>query len=309
MTKSIPVKPQTSFIKLDPINSRLPLLKIHWLVTSFALLSQCRADVRSLHALFNSVHVSSYSRLFNYKPRKLEHKSLYLLPKLDVRNSQKSSLTPVIFEKELLAVFKGFILTNLTTSSHVLRTHPSWTPFFIQNNHSNLVYLNLGKFFTRWRRLYYLLFNVFFFKLRMLYFGNIFFKKEISALNWNSSTHIKSTWRYISPFLFLKPIKIFNQGWLIFYKFRLEGYNLAFVVDINFHKKTSYYIQRSGMFSIGLVPINYSINSLDISIPTSSDSLHTQLFFINFISLVRKSVEQYKFHQVKSQWHSFYSNL
>lgn len=124
----------------------------------------------------------------------------------------------------------------------------------------------------------------------MLYFSNNFFKDELSAINWKFFKNLKNLYKYVSPFLFHKSTKIFNYGWLVFYKLRLSGFNIALLVDVLYHKKTIYYLNRSEFFTIGLVPTIYPSNLLNVSIPTGSDTFTTQLFFIKFLLKLNKTV-------------------
>ena len=193
--------------------------------------------------------------------------------------------------------------------SSVLRLHPSWISFFLMNHSGGNVHVSLSKFFLRWRRLYYFLFNIYFFNLGIIYFGNIFFKNDINSLNWSVLGRTESLFRYAHNFFTLKPSRIFNQGWVLFYKLRLSGLNLAFVCDLRFHKKTLYYLRRVQFFTIGIVPINYNQLLLDFALPSSSDNYTTQLFMLHFTRSLKKTAELHKYHSRSKLWKDFYQNL
>jgi len=50
--------------------------------------------------------------------------------------------------------------------------------------------ISVSKFFIKWKNCYYLFFNLFYYNLTILVFGNIFFRKELTALNWYLFTGI-----------------------------------------------------------------------------------------------------------------------
>ena len=97
-----------------------------------------------------------------------------------------------------------------------------------------------------------------------------------------------------------KPLKIFNAGEYIFNRLKLSGFNIAFIVDVLYHNKTIYYLHRHNFYTIGVVPITYNLNTVNFAIPTATESLFTQLFFVRFFIKVRKSTRTLRYKQFKS---------
>lgn len=203
---------------------------------------------------------------------------------------------------KLLKSFKSFLRVNNSSNSTITIPHFSFKYFFLGYKRGGLAVLNIRKFFTRWKDTYYLMFNLFFYQIDTLTFGTSFFKSEILSLNWQSMNKFKFMWRYTRPFLALRPNKITTYGDFVFYRLSLLGMRIGVVVDILYHSKTIYYLHRSNFYTIGLVPINHNITSLSFAIPSASDSVLSQVFFIRFTSLIQQSTSTLRYQQVKALW-------
>jgi len=146
------------------------------------------------------------------------------------------------------------------------------------------------------------MFNLFFYKIDTLTFGTSFFKQELLSLNWQSMKKFKFMWRYTRPFLSFRSNKITTYGDFVFYRLNLLGMRLGLVIDVLYHSKTIYYLHRSGFYTVGLVPINYNINTLNFAVPSTSDSLLTQVFFIRFLSLIKQNTSNTQFNSMRQLW-------
>jgi len=235
----------------------------------------------------------SYDSLYRVKSVNSKiNRSLYTLP----------SISDEMLELRFVHTFRTFMRFSSLTSNRTFPLHPSWFVNFIRYKGSSIYYINIYKFFEQWKRIYYLLFNLFYYKVRILYFGNVFFRKEILAMNWVSNTFIKHLWRYTVPFFTNKPIKIFNYGWLIFHKLKLSGFNIALVCDVLYHNKTIHYLNTEAFFTVGLVPTIYKRDTVNVAIPTSADSIFSQLFFMKFLTVIRKSADESRYHYLRNIW-------
>lgn len=76
-----------------------------------------------------------------------------------------------------------------------------------------------------------------------------------------------------------------------------------------YHKKTVYYLRRTGFFTVGAVPVNYNQMLVDLALPTSSDSYSTQFFMLTFIRNLKKTSETVKYRLARQLWKGFYDNL
>jgi len=80
------------------------------------------------------------------------------------------------------------------------------------------------------------------------------------------------------------------------------GPNVSVITDISYHQKTIYYLKRLHYFTIGLVPSIYSIKSVDLAIPSATDSLTNQVLFIRLLLLIKQSARNEYIKQLKTLW-------
>lgn len=78
--------------------------------------------------------------------------------------------------------FYTFIKINLASTKPVFRPHNSFKSFYVLNSKGGLAFANIHKFFNKWKMMYYLMFNIFYYKIQFLTFVPSFFKKESLAL-------------------------------------------------------------------------------------------------------------------------------
>lgn len=209
----------------------------------------------------------------------------------------------------LVHVYKAFLNTNSFYFNQNLTVNYNWVLFSIYNSTSNAGFINIRGLFIIFKNFYYLMYNLSFFNIKILYFGNNFFKTELISLNHAVSTSFSKHWRYSYNFFTIRSTKIFNNGWLIFDKLKSRKFNVVLVIDIFYHRKTFYYLNRSGFFTLAPVPINYNPLVVNLPLPTSSDNFVTQLFFINLVLIIYKNTRYEKFLSKKDYLRNFYQSL
>ena len=225
-----------------------------------------------------------------------------------IRQSVIGSITkpitsvPSITNIKLLLSFKSYLRLNTASASTITIPHFSFKYFYLGYRRGGVALLNVNKFFTRWKDVYYLMFNLFYYELDLLTFGTSFFKNEILSINWQSMSRFKFMWRYTRPFFALRPNKITTYGDFVFYRLNLLGLRVGLIIDVLYHSKTIYYLHRSGFYTVGLVPVNYNINSVSFAIPSTSDSLLTQVFFLRFTTLIQQNTAALRFKSTHSLW-------
>ena len=306
------------------IDLRKPtLLKLHWLTIYLSILKRSMPDAYISHAGhgYSALCISSFipqslatTKVYRNNPIYTnfltnEFKAHYKKHRT-VRSAEvKSIMHPVINTQtmtkvKLLLSFKSYLRVNSASTSTITIPHFSFKHFYLGYRRGGNAVLNINKFFTRWKDTYYLTFNLFYYEIDLLTFGTSFFKSEILSLNWQSMNKFKFMWRYTRPFLALRPNKITTYGDFVFYRLSLLGMRIGLVVDILYHTKTIYYLHRSGFYTIGLVPINHNISSLNFAIPSTSDSVLSQVFFIRFTSLIQQSTSTLRYNTVRKLWSS-----
>ena len=237
---------------------------------------------------------------------KLTYKNNLVFKKTVTPHNTKPVITISSTEQiKLFKTFKSFLRVTSASSSILMIPHFSFRHFYLGYKRGGLVLLNVNKLFNRWKDAYYLTFNLFYYEIELLTFSTSFFRSEILSLNWQVMSRFKFMWRYTKPFLTSKPNKITTYGDFIFYRLNLLGLRVSLVVDVLYHSKTIYYLHRAGFYSIGLVPVNYNITTVNFAIPTASDSLFTQIFFIRFLSVTQQNSKTLKYKAQKNTWSSF----
>ena len=242
---------------------------------------------------------------------KLEFKSLYMLDSSNSIQPSFSGVNTITYKSQnkMFRLFKVFLQLNLYTNTHVYKTHMTWKSFFITNSSSGIHIININKIYSKWKEFYYLILNLFYFNIHILFFGTSFFKKELSSFNWKLAPQISSLWRYIQPLFFYKSNKIINYSDFLFRKLKLLNFNIALLLDVTYHNKTIYYLHKVPFYTIGIVPINESYHTVNFAIPTASNNIFAQLFFIKFITKTKKITKNIEYNNLKNLWLDFYKFL
>ena len=261
--------------------------------------------------LFNT---SESSSSFNLK--KHEFKSLYnfnfkeSIKPINIKQQTNIIHSHNLIDKKnnirLLKLFQVFIRVNAFSKNTLFKVNTTFRSFYIDYTRGGISILNMSKFFKVWKDAYYLIFNLSYYRFDTLTFGSILFKKEILAFNWKILSNFSYLWKYAKPILLFKPNRITDDMDFVFEQLKLRGLNIALVVDVAYHSKTIHYLKQSNFYSIGLVPVNHSITTLDFPIPTNSDNLFMQLFFFRFILSIQKHSKNFKYSELKTLWYSFY---
>jgi hypothetical protein len=80
-------------------------------------------------------------------------------------------------------IFKIYLNISLYTYTLNSKVHPSFLNLYIVNTTKGSKVVNVSKFFTTWLSVCCYIYNVYFYNLKPILFGTVFFKKEICSLN------------------------------------------------------------------------------------------------------------------------------
>ena len=293
-----------------------------WILFSIKLLNNLWVDL-NFFLRSNTYNTSIYKLLtifsknkytFYNKPLNIKFKSLYQLKLTNASYVNNTNRSKLLFRKpdthtKMVSILRVFLNTNAFTNTTLLRMHHTWVSYYFSVSFGDGCVISIRKFFIRWKKTYYLIFNLFYYRINLLVFGTSFFKKELLALNWSLNTKLLNIWRYASPFFYFKPSRIFDDANYIFHKLRLLGLNIALIIDVSYHHKTLYYLNTVAFYTIGVVPLNLNMYSVNFAVPTSSESLFTQLFFIRFFFSIKKKTKHHRYLELKKTWLNFYSNF
>lgn len=304
-------------INLNIAKLHVNIFKLKWIFYTLSLfISFLHKISHNTYCSFASTYTNLYTNTtFNHARY---YKSLYRAtpfhrvvnnsePKLPVYYSTKNTLPTNLYYNGNyeLTLFKYYIKYNLLGSPNKFSLDASWKNYYVSHIGESVSYISLRKVFRVWSSTYQLLFNIFFYNIKTVTFGNIFFKNEVNSLNWYLFNPDTAIFRYVYPFLTNRITRIFNAGWKVFHLLRQSGFNISFIIDLVFHKKTIYYLRRLSFTTIGLVPSNYNLLYLDCPILTTSDSFLNQLLFIRFLISCGRNAEFYRYTRFLGLWKSF----
>lgn len=291
--------------KSNSIFNNKNIIKFYWYTYFYMLINWSYNHFYKNHfTLFNYSYVSLKS--FNDKNDLLSYKSLHKL-KLTSKNTNIYSNkldTYNLIKFEYKKLFNIFLKTNITSRTGVFKVNYSWKSFFIDHG-VGVRYILLDKLFIKFKMIINLINIIYFFNLKILYFSNAFFRDEVNSLNWSNFKNLVNVWRRVMPFFTFKFGRIFDSAWVIFYKLRLEGYYIALIIDLQYHIKNLYYLNRAQYYIIGFVPLWYNSNLVSFAVPTSNDGITSQLFVFRFLLLITKSSKKLFFLNNFKTWYNF----
>ena len=203
----------------------------------------------------------------------------------------------------MLNLFKTFIRFSLPNGLNYFGKHSSLKYYYLSNS-KNLLTSSLNKLYSKWINFYLLFFNIFYYNLNFITFSNSIFNKEITALNWNFfyNKPVYSLWRYIKPFIFFKLGQIVNYGPYLFRKLRLKDFNIGLVIDPQYHSKTLYYLNLCKFFTVSLTFSSSRPRDVDLSLPITTNSIFTQLFFVRLLFLIQKKSSKLDYDNRTTYW-------
>ena len=236
-----------------------------------------------------------YSSKINCSSYKTLHKNTKLLLSLPYHLLTSQALE--VQKPQTISNLKKYkslflLFTNINTSlvDRVLTPHFSFVSLYQYNKQSNVGYFSFRKVFNVWLTLINFLVNFFFYKINFLSFTSSYFKYENLSLNWSVNKTIRSLWKYSNPFLFFLGNKTTLENEAYFDLIRRKGFNIAILIDIYYHKRTMYYLNKHKFITIGPVPMSSNFYSLTMAFPVASNSVFSNLFFIRLLFKFQKSV-------------------
>lgn len=199
-------------------------------------------------------------------------------------------------------VFPIYVNISFYNYNHPSKIHPSFTYIYISTSLKKHLILNILKLLNVWVNLSLYLYNIYYYNLKPVFFGTVFLKKEIKSLNWIKLNNLKINFKYLNLLLPYIPFNVSNLSRNYFNLFYKLGITNSVILDIVHHKSTIVYFRKNSIFTLGIVPTTYNIKNVDLAIPTSSDNIFIQLFFLKFILKLLKDVENNKYNTNLKLW-------
>ena len=125
--------------------------------------------------------------------------------------------------------------------------------------------------------------------------SNKFFIEEALVFNWNYNLRNYKLFKYIQPFFTFKDTPHGGYVHSAVFNVLLQKLDLTIIVDIRNHKKLMGYLQKYGLFSVGLVPVNYSPWVVSYPVPTFSDSPVMQYYFLRLLFFIKGSAKRERY--------------
>lgn len=199
-------------------------------------------------------------------------------------------------------IFALFVLFSYSLSNEQFKPHPFSKLFLVQSYKKDLFIVDTKPFFSRWKDSFNLIFNIFYYKLNPIIFSSPYFKNEVLGLNWNYSQFDINLWRYYFPFLIFKINKYNPKILYYFHKLANSRVDFFIISDCSYHYKTTYYIKKKKLYSIGLVSI--SINPWLVTYPIIGffDSYVTQFFFFKLLISEERKARYLRYTFFKKIW-------
>ena len=207
----------------------------------------------------------------------------------------------------VLKSFKTYMKINIYGANN-FKVHGSFFTHYLTFMSSNTSVISVKKFFNFYKNIFFFITNIFYYQIPLLSFGSSSFKKELLSLNWSYLSNFNFVWRYTRPFLCLTSNKIRDNLDLVFKALRRLNFHTALILDVFYHAKTIHYLNKTGFYSFGLVPINMNRYLVNFAIPTSHEGALSQVFLIRFILSSKKQTETHIFNEFFSNW-NFFKNL
>lgn len=274
-----------------PINIKLTL-STPWLLDVKFISKRLKSSINILFFM-TKLSVHTYKFLYNINSLGFSlnffFKDLFSTSCLSLRHlTHRDSIQ---FKSRKLSTVTVLITTILQyytiPSTKQLNVHKSHSLYYYSIS-KNLNLVNLGKFLLLWRNIVNFLINIFYFNLSYLIFSNPYFKYETLALNLRKSNHLISMWRLSFPFIFFIRSRATLSTESFFRFILLNKFRLSFVVDLHYHKTSLYYLNKFKFITIGPVPLTTNLYLLSMSLPVSSNSILSSLFFFRLLLKLNK---------------------
>jgi len=152
---------------------------------------------------------------------------------------------------------------------------------------------------TNFKKIFFLnhiLFYIFYYNLKLMIFGNKFFKNEILSLNWNLWKFSYNLWKFSYVFFFFN-VNSFNLNLFnFFFKMRNYNYSIVIIGDIISQFNYLYYFNKFSYISIGLIPITHNPWSLTYGLHIYTWNLINQFLFFYWIIFLKKKILILKYY-------------
>ena len=212
--------------------------------------------------------------------RSINYRLYFKTPQfLNVNSSRISLNSNNLFH----SIFLTYIQYTTLTSHQFFVPHTNFKHLFIFSQYQTTYYLNIPKMHAKWNNTCNFILNLFFIKSNLMVFTVKSLKNEALSFNWSFNLLNYNLFKYASPIFFSRDTSFGVNSTLIFKKFNQNNLNTVFLTDIKYHEKNLYYLKKFNTTTIGLVSYNLNPWLVTYAIPTATNSLFIQYFFIKLL--------------------------
>jgi hypothetical protein len=200
-------------------------------------------------------------------------------------------------------LFLNYVTASNTVGDLSVSVHTFYQNLFVSTlGKHNYAYVNVNKLYSRWLNLHQFLYNLFFYQTKLVLFSTKTLKLEALSFNWVSFAPDYKLFKYARPFFFFKNNPYGGKTDYFYEKLTLLGLETAFITDVRSHLRTTAFLRKHSIYTIGLVSYNINPWALHYPIPVSSSSLVIQYFIHKLIILIRQQALNQYYNRLNNFW-------
>ena len=190
--------------------------------------------------------------------------------------------------------FTQWLTLNTPVTSSLRRLYTPGQISLLLNTPSTRSYLNLKSLSLKWTNLLNLIYQIFFYESKGLFFLNPLLSKESLFLNWESLRCNTLTLKHLTP-LFFSSSRNFSFKSFNVFKNSIDGkVDFALVTDLSYHRTNALLLHKLNLPLISLHTEYESPWQSQYNLPNVGRSLLTQYFFLKCCFWLKKTALQEK---------------
>jgi hypothetical protein len=218
---------------------------------------------------------------------------------VNLSNNVRPVFTP---SSELWQLFLQAWGTFRPKGSAIYSAHRDFRLLFVGSTFlkKNGTLLSAGHYFARWVDSYNLLFNLFYSDASVQLMSNKLFIEESMIFNWHFSSKNYKLFKYIQPTFIFKDLTHGSSIHTSMVALFIQNLDLSIFVDIKNHQKLLVYLNKSSLYSIGLIPAHSSPWAVSYPIPSFADGALMQFYFIRWIFYIKNQSDYLRFSNIRN---------
>ena len=229
-----------------------------------------------------------------FKPRKISrlmkpNRVHVFLNKKVMRLALRTQTTLKLPKVKFYAITLWWLRVTVAQSNHWASNNAKFR-FFFSSSHSpkvDFTLVSIERYIWRINESLIFLSNLFYIDANYWMLGNELFLEEILIFNWESRLATFRTFKFLNTTVYFKDLPHGSATRNALHLLRKIHLDCTIITDIKTHYRMQKYLHNLNIFTIGLIPTNYSPWSVSYPIPTYSHSPKSQFLFIHLIFHLR----------------------